>query len=329
MTQAYRDSMEHAVNQLVDEIAADGDSIKGVIVSSGKKTFFAGGDLKLMTQATPADAEEIFENVEAIKATLRKLETCGKPVVAAVNGAALGGGLEIPLSCHHRIAVAGGYEIGVPEVTLGLLPGAGGITRTVRMFGLQDALMNVLLQGPRMKPAQAKEVGIVDEIVDTPGGAPPGGPGLDRIGAGRRGRGQAAVGPRGLQDPRWSPVLAEARAVPPGLPVEPAQAGQGCRLPGAEEHHGRGRRGCPGRLRDRDPHRVPLPGRPDHRAAVQEHDAGVLLRPRLHQRRRVASGRHRATEVPSAPPASRPSTRPRSASAPAGRTSSSPAVSSR
>ena len=167
MTQAYRDSMENAVNQLVDEIASDGDSIKGVIVSSGKKTFFAGGDLKLMTQATPADAEEIFENVEAIKATLRKLETCGKPVVAAVNGAALGGGLEIPLSCHHRIAVAGGYEIGVPEVTLGLLPGAGGITRTVRMFGLQDALMNVLLQGPRMKPAQAKEVGIVDEIVDS------------------------------------------------------------------------------------------------------------------------------------------------------------------
>ncbi|MFZ0142115.1 MAG: 3-hydroxyacyl-CoA dehydrogenase NAD-binding domain-containing protein, partial [Aeromicrobium sp.] len=167
MTQAYRDSMENAVSQLVDEIASDGDSIKGVIVSSGKKTFFAGGDLKLMTQATADDGEEIFENVEAIKATLRKLETCGKPVVAAINGAALGGGLEIPLSCHHRIAVAGGYEIGVPEVTLGLLPGAGGITRTVRMFGLQDALMNVLLQGPRMKPAQAKEVGIVDEIVDT------------------------------------------------------------------------------------------------------------------------------------------------------------------
>ncbi|MGI9084642.1 MAG: 3-hydroxyacyl-CoA dehydrogenase NAD-binding domain-containing protein [Aeromicrobium sp.] len=167
MNQAYRDSMERAVSQLVDEIAADSDAIKGVIVSSGKKVFFAGGDLKLMVQATPDDAEDIFENVEAIKATLRKLETCGKPVVAAINGAALGGGLEIPLACHHRIAVVGGYEIGVPEVTLGLLPGAGGITRTVRMFGLQDALMNVLLQGPRMKPAAAKEVGLVDEIVDT------------------------------------------------------------------------------------------------------------------------------------------------------------------
>ena len=166
MNQAYRDSMEQAVNQLVEEIAADGDSIKGVIVSSGKKTFFAGGDLKLMTQATPADSEEIFENIQSIKATLRKLETCGKPVVAAVNGAALGGGLEIALACHHRIAAEGGYEIGLPEVTLGLLPGGGGVTRTVRMFGLQDALMNVLLQGPRMKPAQAKDTGLVDEVVE-------------------------------------------------------------------------------------------------------------------------------------------------------------------
>ncbi|MGA9100792.1 enoyl-CoA hydratase-related protein, partial [Aeromicrobium sp.] len=164
MNQAYRDSMANAVDQLVDDIAAD-DSIKGVIVASGKKTFFAGGDLKLMTQATPADAEEIFENIESIKGTLRKLETCGKPVVAAVNGAALGGGLEIALSCHHRVAADGGYEIGLPEATLGLLPGGGGVTRTVRMFGLQDALMNVLLQGPRMKPAQAKDIGLVDEIV--------------------------------------------------------------------------------------------------------------------------------------------------------------------
>jgi 3-hydroxyacyl-CoA dehydrogenase / enoyl-CoA hydratase / 3-hydroxybutyryl-CoA epimerase len=166
MNQAYRDSMEAAVNQLADEIAADGDSIKGVIVSSGKKTFFAGGDLKLMTQATPTDAEEIFENIQSIKATLRKLETCGKPVVAAINGAALGGGLEIGLACHHRIAAEGGYEIGLPEVTLGLLPGGGGVTRTVRMFGLQDALMNVLLQGPRMKPTQAKDTGLVDEVVE-------------------------------------------------------------------------------------------------------------------------------------------------------------------
>ncbi|MGZ5402383.1 MAG: 3-hydroxyacyl-CoA dehydrogenase NAD-binding domain-containing protein [Aeromicrobium sp.] len=167
MNQAYGESMAKAVDRLADEVREDPDSIKGVIVSSAKKTFFAGGDLKLMIQSTPEDAPELFANLEAMKATLRKLETIGKPVVAAVNGAALGGGLEIALACHHRIAVDGGYEIGLPEVTLGLLPGGGGVTRTVRMFGIQDALMNVLLQGPRMKPSQAKDKGLVDEIVAT------------------------------------------------------------------------------------------------------------------------------------------------------------------
>src|SRR5688500_10574596 len=82
MNETYRSAMEAAVNRLADEVAADPDSIKGVIVTSGKKTFFAGGDLKLMLQATPADADALFNEVETIKATLRKLETLGKPVVA-------------------------------------------------------------------------------------------------------------------------------------------------------------------------------------------------------------------------------------------------------
>ena len=167
MNPAYREAMDNAINRLADEVKADPSSIKGVIVSSAKKTFFAGGDLKLMTQATPDDAEDIFNNIEGIKATLRKLETVGKPVVAAINGAALGGGLEIALACHHRIALDDRYEIGLPEVTLGLLPGGGGVTRTVRMLGIGDALLKVLLQGQRMKPAQAKEVGIIDEVVAT------------------------------------------------------------------------------------------------------------------------------------------------------------------
>ena len=159
MNQAYTDAMAAAVD------AIEPDKIKGVVISSAKSTFFAGGDLKLMTQATPADAEKLFENVEFIKATLRKLETLGKPVVAAINGAALGGGLEIALAAHHRIAAEGKYEIGLPEVSLGLLPGGGGVTRTVRMFGLSDALMKVLLQGQRMKPEKALKVGLVDEVV--------------------------------------------------------------------------------------------------------------------------------------------------------------------
>jgi len=106
--------------------------------------------------------------VRAGKAQLRRLETLGKPVVAAINGAALGGGLEICLATHHRIALDDPkVQLGFPEVQLGLLPGAGGVVRTVRMLGIVDALMQLLLQGQRLRPAKAKEVGIVDEIVAT------------------------------------------------------------------------------------------------------------------------------------------------------------------
>ena len=89
-------------------------------------------------------------------------------MVAAINGAALGGGLEIALACHHRIAAdVKGLVVGFPEVTLGLLPGGGGVTRTVRMLGIQNAFMTVLSQGTRFKPAQAKEIGLVDEVLPT------------------------------------------------------------------------------------------------------------------------------------------------------------------
>ena len=163
MNPLFLASYDDAVQQVADAVAADPDAITGVIVASGKKMFFAGADLKSF--AGGIDPQQAFDLVEALKSTMRRLETLGKPVVAAINGAALGGGFEIALACHHRIAAEGGYEVGLPEVTLGLLPGAGGITRTVRMFGIQDALMNVLLQGPRMKPAVALQKGLVDEVV--------------------------------------------------------------------------------------------------------------------------------------------------------------------
>lgn len=162
MNEHYKESMHKAVERLV----AEKDSITGVVITSAKKTFFAGGDLKGIIQITPEHAGEAFAEVEEIKADLRKLETLGVPVVAAINGAALGGGLEIALACHHRIAAdVKGSAIGLPEVSLGLLPGGGGVTRTVRMMGIQNAFVNVLSQGTRFNPKKAKETGLVDELV--------------------------------------------------------------------------------------------------------------------------------------------------------------------
>ncbi|MFN8125092.1 MAG: 3-hydroxyacyl-CoA dehydrogenase NAD-binding domain-containing protein [Candidatus Nanopelagicales bacterium] len=165
MNRTFQDSLAETTERLV----AEKDTITGIVLTSGKKTFFAGGDLGLLRQATKADAAELEAQSLAMKKNLRTIETLGVPVVAAINGAALGGGLEIALACHHRIALdVKGSEIGLPEVTLGLLPGGGGVARTVRMFGLQKALMEILLQGQRRKPAAALEVGLVDELVDSP-----------------------------------------------------------------------------------------------------------------------------------------------------------------
>lgn len=157
-----------ALSATVDELEAQRDDLAGVIVTSGKDTFFAGGDVKDLIRATPDDAADVAEATRVIKRLLRRLETLGRPVVAAMNGAALGGGLEIALACHRRIALDDPRaRFGTPEVSLGLLPGAGGVVRVTRMLGVMDAMLNVLGQGQQMRPAKALEVGIIDEVVDT------------------------------------------------------------------------------------------------------------------------------------------------------------------
>ncbi|MEO9329594.1 3-hydroxyacyl-CoA dehydrogenase NAD-binding domain-containing protein [Gordonia aurantiaca] len=163
MTRDYIASM----GATVDRLHAEVDSITGVVLTSGKETFFAGGDLNDILALKPDDAEEFFTSAETIKADLRRLETLGRPVVAAINGAALGGGLEIALACHHRVALSSA-PVGLPEVNLGLLPGGGGITRTVRMFGVTKALTEILMTGKAFRGEKAVGVGLVDEVVDTP-----------------------------------------------------------------------------------------------------------------------------------------------------------------
>ncbi|MEN8654509.1 3-hydroxyacyl-CoA dehydrogenase NAD-binding domain-containing protein [Streptomyces sp. 21So2-11] len=165
MNQAFKAS----IAAIADRAEAEKDSIRGIIFTSAKKTFFAGGDLKDMIKVGPEHAQQAFDTGTAIKKSLRRIETLGRPVVAAINGAALGGGYEIALACHHRVALdAPGSKIGLPEVTLGLLPAGGGVTRTVRLMGIADALLKVLLQGTQYNPRRALENGLVHEVAATP-----------------------------------------------------------------------------------------------------------------------------------------------------------------
>lgn len=120
-----------------------------------------------MIQVSSATAAQTYEGLQTLKVAMRWLETCGKPVVACINGAALGGGLELALHCHHRIAMSSGVSLGLPEVTLGLLPGGGGVVRLTRLLGLQAA-MPYLLEGKQFKSPKALELGLVDQLVDSP-----------------------------------------------------------------------------------------------------------------------------------------------------------------
>ncbi|MET0931029.1 MAG: 3-hydroxyacyl-CoA dehydrogenase NAD-binding domain-containing protein [Aeromicrobium sp.] len=163
MTDGFLADLETVVARLV----AERETVTGVVITSAKKSFFAGGDLHDLLTKGPEHAREQTERTNHIKRILRDLETLGRPVVAAINGAALGGGLEIALSCHHRICVTARHaRIGLPEATLGLLPGGGGVVRTVRLLGVQKALDDVLLSGTAHTPDKALEVGLVDELVD-------------------------------------------------------------------------------------------------------------------------------------------------------------------
>lgn len=149
----------------VDRLAAETEPFIGVMLASAKTTFFAGANLKLVLQLTAADAPRCYADVQAIKRSLRRLETLGKPVVACLNGSALGGGWELALAAHHRIAVDDArIQFGTPEVTLGLLPGASGVTKTVRLLGLAAA-QPYLLEGRLMRPAEAARLGLVHELV--------------------------------------------------------------------------------------------------------------------------------------------------------------------
>lgn len=159
------EGFNEAFATITDTFINDQDA-KGLILTSGKSTFVVGADIDQLT--TIETAEQAFDLVEDLKTSLRKLETSGKPVVAAITGTALGGGLELALACHYRIAIdspktSSTTKLGLPEVKLGLLPGGGGTQRLPRLIGIQKAL-ELMTQGKELRPQQALEIGFIDDV---------------------------------------------------------------------------------------------------------------------------------------------------------------------
>jgi 3-hydroxyacyl-CoA dehydrogenase/enoyl-CoA hydratase/3-hydroxybutyryl-CoA epimerase len=147
--------------ELVTRLETDA-ALKGLVITSGKSTFIVGADIDQLTQIT--SAEEAYTLCETLKGMLRRMEKCGKPVVAALNGTALGGGLELALACHARIALDDPkLKLGLPEVKLGLLPGGGGTQRVPRLIGIQKSF-ELITQGKELTAAKAKEMGLVTDL---------------------------------------------------------------------------------------------------------------------------------------------------------------------
>lgn len=164
LTQAFLAELDAAV----DSIASD-HAVKGAVIASARDNFVAGADLAMISEmiafAKAHDAKKSFEQAAALSRLFRKIEKSGKPFAAAVNGLALGGGFELALACHYRVAADDeSIKFGFPEVTLGLLPGAGGTQRLPRLAGVMAALQ-YLSTGKTMSPREAIAMGVFHEVV--------------------------------------------------------------------------------------------------------------------------------------------------------------------
>jgi 3-hydroxyacyl-CoA dehydrogenase/enoyl-CoA hydratase/3-hydroxybutyryl-CoA epimerase len=168
-------SVMEELDAVVDQVVGD-DAIKGAVIISGKNDFSGGADLTMLegllkdfhvqrAKDPEAAAKALFEGSRKLTLVYRKLETCGKPFVAAVNGTSMGGGTELALACHARVADED-LKMGLPEVKVGLFPGAGGTQRVMRMADGQQG-MQFLLQGKTLRAPQAKQLKLVDEVTQS------------------------------------------------------------------------------------------------------------------------------------------------------------------
>jgi len=151
--------------ELANNVVADKD-IKGMILTSGRSMFMPGADLREL-QTMGDDPQKTFDGTMQMHQSLRALETAGKPFVAAINGTAMGGGLELCLTCHHRIVLNNvKIKLGFPEAKVGLLPAGGGNSKVPYLLGIQNSLM-YLLQGKEVRPAQALKDGLIDDLAES------------------------------------------------------------------------------------------------------------------------------------------------------------------
>ena len=166
---AFTAALAAALEQSLDRLEAVREEVTGIVITSAKSSFCLDSNPIPVLSATRAQAGELSDVLRRDAALLRRLETCGRPVVAAIAGSALGDGLALALAAHRRIALADpAIELGMGQVKLGLLPGRGGLTRTVRLLGIADALTGVLLQGQTLGAEQAAKLGLIDEVVGSP-----------------------------------------------------------------------------------------------------------------------------------------------------------------
>jgi 3-hydroxyacyl-CoA dehydrogenase/enoyl-CoA hydratase/3-hydroxybutyryl-CoA epimerase len=164
----YDEAMRAAVAELKGMVEQGG--VTGVYIRSGKPgQFFAGGDIKelLEMDLNPSDEKkaEVYKGIMQTKAPLRELETLGVPVAVGINGACLGGGFEISLACHYRVAM-NGVQVGLPEAMIGLMPGAGGVVRMTYLLGMQEAI-GLISQGKRLTAEKAQGKGLIHELADS------------------------------------------------------------------------------------------------------------------------------------------------------------------
>ncbi len=300
MCQQWQDDLTEVTAQVVK----DKDAIRGILLASAKTTFFAGADLKGTMRLQPSDAPRVFREIELTKKNFRTLETLGKPVVSCLNGSALGGGWELALVGHYRVAVDDPkIQFGLPEITLGLIPGASGITKMTRLLGLMGA-QPYILESKLFGPREALQLGLIHDIVDDASGLRPAALSWIAQARQRRGAGPPSLGRQELQDARRHAQQSQDRRHAGGG-AGGAQTQDARAVPGARIRAGRDGRRRPGGLRHRAADRVALPRQADRQPGGEEHDQHVLLQHERDQVGPVAAQGRAALQAEEGRPAGR------------------------